>query len=69
MKILRKSNHIRQDGFPMPSEWVSVEDICNVVNGPGNYLYKVDGVEYRSRSAEWQRKLQELQIWSKLQNV
>jgi hypothetical protein len=67
--ILRKSNHVRRDGWEYPNEWVRVGNIQLIVNGPGNYLYQVDGIEYHSRTQEWRDKLSELQIWSKLCSI
>lgn len=68
--VLRKSNHIRRDGWAFGNDWVEVSNIQLVSSGgPGNYLYKVDGIEYHSRSQKWKTKLNELQTWSKLQNV
>ena len=68
--ILRRSNFVRRDGWLVPTDWAIVEDISLVSrHSAGNYLYRVDGVEYHSRSAEWLEKLSELQIWGKLQNV
>ena len=67
--ILRRSIRIRQDGWDYPSSWVKISNVKNIVSGStGEYLFNVDGIEYYSRSPEWRKKLNELQMWSKLQH-
>ena len=66
--VLRKSKFIRRDGIPTASGWVQVADVSKISRyARGNYLYKVDGIEYCSRSEEWLEKLSEFQMWSNLQ--